>query len=376
MSLFFRSEKRSSSDHWFGVDGSSPVSAERAVHLAPVFASLRHIVDFISTLPLDSRKAEGESRRSIPLPAFITSTNEPGRSGMTAWLGQIAYGLAAHGNAVGWIIDADSFGLPTNISWLDRAAWSFASGQWYVNGQPVPSSRIVHIPWIVPPGQVLGLSPIEHYAAITRAGLSAQEYSDVKRGGGIPPSHLKNSSLELNPEQAAAIQKRAMASFSSGKPFVTGRDWSLELMTIPPNHAQFIETLKLSANQIAAIYGIDPREIGGSSGESLTYSTDESRSLNRANNMRPYLVRIERAFSRLQPRGEFTLFNVDATIRTDIKTRFEIYDLELTMGTRNVNEVRAKEDRPPVPGGDVYNVAPKTNGPAAPPQQRSEGDTP
>jgi phage portal protein BeeE len=88
------------------------------------------------------------------------------------------------------------------------------------------------------------------------------------------------------------------ASFASGDPFVTGNDWDLTMLTVPPNQAQFLETLQLTANQTAAIFGIDPREIGGSATESLTYATDESRSLNRANNMRPYLVRFENLIAR------------------------------------------------------------------------------
>ena len=232
-----------------------------------------------------------------------------------------------------------------------------------MGGQPVSESRIVHIPWIVPPGKKLGLSPIEHYAAMVRAGMSAQEYADLQRGGGLPPSHLKNTAKTLNPEQSADIRDRAALAFASGKPFVTGNDWDLTLPQIPPNHASFIETLKLSANQVAAIYGLDPREIGGSASEgSITYSNDESRSLNRANNMRPYIVRFEKAIERLLPARQFVRLNVDATIRTDVKTRTDVVGAQILDGRMSVNEARALEDRAPVPGGDYHNVpAPKAD---------------
>jgi phage portal protein BeeE len=144
--------------------------------------------------------------------------------------------------------------------------------------------------------------------------LSAQAYADVRRGGGLPPAVLKNTQQVLDSDAASAIRERAVAAFRSGKPFVTGSDWDLNISVIPPSHAQFIETLKLTAGQIAAIYGIDPREIGGEAAGSLTYSTDESRSLNRANDMRPYMVRLENAFNRLLPERQFVKLNVDATI--------------------------------------------------------------
>lgn len=346
---------------WWPESGGSHgavVTERTATHLAPVFASLRHITDYISTLPVDAYRSVGGSRTATVLPKLLRSQNDPGRQGVEQWLGQAAYGLAAHGNCVGWVVEADGYGYPSVVRWLRREDWSFdeRTHQWTVFGHPVPSSQVVHIPWIVPTGRTLGLSPIEHYATIVRAGLSAQEYADVRRGGGVPPAVLKNSQLQLEPEQTSRVRELAVQAFSSGKPFVTGKDWDLQLLTIPPNHAQFIETLKLSANQIAAIYGLDPREIGGSASESLTYSTDESRSLNRANNMRPYIVRLENALNRLIPERQFIKLNVDATIRADIKTRTEVVGAQIKDGRMSVNEARALEDRGPVPGGDRYNV--------------------
>jgi HK97 family phage portal protein len=366
MSLFFRRSERRSAD-WSDTDLSSRntrITPERAVYLAPVFASLRHIVDFASTLPIDSyRVTANDGRQPAELPAILQSQEQLSMPGIPQWIGQAMYGLAAYGNAVGYVAEADSMGQPTLVHWLKREDWNFEefTKQWFANGTPVPTSRILHIPWIVPPGWTIGLSPIEHYAAITRAGLSAQEYADVRRGGGIPPSILKNNKLTLDTEQAARVREQAMIAFASSRPFVTGADWDLSVPMIPPSHAQFIATLKLSATQIAAIYGIDPREIGGEIEQSLTYTNDESRALNRAANMRPYLVRLESAVNRVLPEAQRIKLNVDATIRTDTKTRVEIEEMELNMGTRSVNEVRALEDRPPVPGGDFYNIpAPNT----------------
>ena len=368
-----RGEQRRLPDQWFNVDPDRTVQSveESATRLVPVFAAIRHIVDFISTLPVDAgRNSTDGARQESNLPALLRSQNEPGRAGVGQWFGQAAYGLAADGNAVGWIVETDGFGFPSVVRWLGRKDWGYDEGTkvWTVGGQPVPASRLFHIPWIVPPGKVLGLSPIEHYAATVRSGLSAQDYADLRRGGGIPPSVLKNNRLQLDPEQAAQVRERAVSSFASGKPFVTGADWDLTVTAIPPNQAQFLEMLRLTTDQIAAIYGIDPREIGGVAADSLTYSTDESRSLNRANNLRPYIVRIEDAVNRILPERQYIKLNADATVRTDIKTRFLIYEMELAMGTRSRNEVRALEDRPPIPdpAANMFNIGPKLPEPVEP----------
>jgi HK97 family phage portal protein len=186
----------------------------------------------------------------------------------------------------------------------------------------------------------------------------------------LPPATLKNTQQTIDADAAAVIRDRAVAAFMAGKPFVTGNDWDLNISVIPPSHMQFIETLKLTASQIAAIYGIDPREVGGEAVGSLTYSTDESRSLNRANDMRPYMVRLENAFNRLLPERQYVKLNVDATFRTDLKTRTDVIGAKLKDGRYSLNEARALDDEPPVPGGDFHNL------PAPPAAPNTRGELP
>jgi HK97 family phage portal protein len=353
VSLFFRHEKRSAERVW---SGRSATSTGEATHLVPVFASVRHIVDYISTLPVDFYRKSNGVRVPASTPELIRNVSD--EFGLDRWFGQFAYGLATVGNAVGRITASGQSG-PTMIEWShDWTSLGDGVGDpWWVDGRQYGRASVAHVPWIVPPGKRTGLSPIEHFAAITRAGLAAQDYANVSRGGGLPPADLTNKLLsEMPRELVAAAQEAASAAFASGRPFVHGKDWELKAVTIPPNQLQFIETLKLSANQIAAIYGIDPREIGGSASESLTYSNDESRALNRAHNLRPYIVRIENAVNRWVSGPVFMKFNVDATIRADVKTRTEVVGAQIADGRLSVNEARALEDREPVAGGDFHNI--------------------
>jgi HK97 family phage portal protein len=372
MSLFFKARGEARS-HWFGTGAESftgnRVSDDTALRLAPVFAAFRHIVDYVSSLPVDAYRLDGGARQELSLPQLLARQDDLGGPGLVTWMGQAAYGLAT-GNAVGWINDTDGYGYPVDVTWLHWSQWTYDEygKQWTVLGQQVPSSRLVHIPWIVPPGKRLGLSPIEHMASIICAGMSAQDYADLRRGGGIPPAVLRNTQKTISPDAADVIKKRASASFAKGEPFVTGNDWDLTLMSIPPNQAQFVETLKMSANQVAAGFGIDPTEVGGQAANSLTYSTEELRQINRAANMRPYLTRIERGLSRLMPSKQYIRLNVDATMRVDIKTRTEVVGAQLADGRLSVNEARQLEDRLPVPGGDFHNVP----APSAEPITRGE----
>jgi len=355
VSVFFRTPEVRSSPEWFALGDPSPsaVSEARATSLTPVFAAIRFLVDYVSTLPVDFYRLDGKKRVEVAVPTLAQNIDD--EVGLGTWLGQAMYAIAVKGNAVGRITPGPDG--PIGVRW--SADWSAGTnvGEWFLDGNALPDKLVAHIPWIVPPGMRLGLSPIEHYAAIVRAGLSAQDYADVKRGGGLPPAVLKNTAKTLDPAVAATASDRAAKSFAAGKPFVVGSDWELNAMTIPPNHAQFIETLNLSANQIAAIYGIDPREIGGTPAQgSVAYTNDESRALNRAQDAAPYVVRLETAVNRMLPAGVYMKLNVDARIRADIKTRTEIVGAQIADGRLSVNEARAFEDLAPVTGGDFHNV--------------------
>ena len=386
MSLFFgRGESRAMTSWLTDSSTAGRVTPDRARYLTPVFAAFRHIYDYTSSLPVVPYRTDEQGRRvRMPsLPTLLASCERgdgPAGTGygVRQWFGQAALALALDGNAVGFVHSTDNYSLtpergrPTDVRWLARRDWEYdeSTRQWFVYGRPVSAEQVVHIPWMPLPGFVLGLSPIEHYAALVSAGLSAQEYADVKRGGGIPPAILRNVMKVLDPKAAAAVQAKAVQSFASGRPFVTGKDWDLSIVSIPPAQAQFIETLRMTASGIASIYGLDPREVGGQAGDSLTYSTDESRALNRANNMRPYVERLEQAVSRLLPASQSVNLDLDSTIRADIKTRTDVMRTEIELGVASIDEWRHRTDRMPVPGGDIYRIP----GPKAPePTVRSEG---
>lgn len=362
MSLFFRSaEQRSvtaSDVPWsHGGDPVESVSERKALGLVPVFAAVRHITDFSSTLPLHAYRKAGEERIRTPLPQLFRTLQSTGE--LSAWLCQGMSSMVIHGNAVGWIVARDGMGFPTNVVWLERSDYDVddSSGRsvWYVKGRKVSRIDLVHIPWISVAGRTLGLSPIEYYAATVQSGRLAQQFgNDWFAGGGFPPAVFRNTARTVDPAQVSTIRARLQASIRRHEPLVTGNDWEYTPITIPPEQAQFIESQKLSANQVAAIYGIEPDEVGGEAANSLTYSNEESRQIKRAANLRPYLTRFEWAFASWLPERQFVSFTTDAPIRIDTKTRHEVYKIQREIGLRSINEQRALEDLPPVPGGDVY----------------------
>ena len=135
------------------------------------------------------------------------------------------------------------------------------------------------------------------------------------------------------------------------EPLVYGRDWDYKPVVVPPSEAQFVEAMRMNASQIAAVLHLPPERIGGSRSDSLTYSNVEQGALQIIEALRPWLVRLEHSFFDLLPERRYTRFNADALLKTDTKTRTEIYKAQREMGMRNVDELRDLEDLAPLPAG-------------------------
>ena len=76
------------------------------------------------------------------------------------------------------------------------------------------------------------------------------------------------------------------------------------------------------------------------------YSTQEQSTLQMIEALRPWLVRLEHAFFALLPANRYVRFDSDALLKTDLKTRTEIYGLQRTIGPAD----HRRDARPGGPG--------------------------
>lgn len=343
---------------------SSVAVAERAMSLVPLWACVRILADSIASLPVQLYRRDGATRTPISyIPQLLFAP--AARDDLFQWIHKAVYSLALRGNAYGLVVRRDDFGFPTMIEWLnpddvyvDELRPTLPVYYWM--GVEVPREDIVHIAWMVPPGHVVGLSPVAAFARTIGIGLATTEYGlSWFDNSGTPPATMKNTQKTITRDESEEIRDRLMASIRSGKPLVYGADWDFTALSVSPEESQFIETSRLTATQIAAIFGVPPEMVGGESGGSMTYANVEQQSINFVNfSLRPWLVLLESKLSALMPGREFVRFNVDAMIRADTLTRYQAHGLALDKRWKVVNEVRAIEDMAPVPWGDEPNPVP------------------
>jgi HK97 family phage portal protein len=346
---------------------TTAVSTTSALSLIPVFASVRIIADNVASLPLQLFRRDGSSREPISfVPDLFWAPDAQGD--LFTWLHKCVMSMALRGNAYGLITQRDALGFPTMVEWLNPDdVWVDEENPvrpvYYWQGRKVPRDQIVHIPWVVLPGHVVGLSPVALFAQTIGAGLTVTEYGrSWFINGGTPPAVLKNVAKTITPDEGEEISDRLAGRVRSRKPLVFGSDWDFTALSVSPEESQFIESMRLNATQIATIYGVPPEKVGGDTGGSFTYSTVEMNSIDLINStLRPWLVRLESAFSRLMPGREFVRFNIDAMLRTSVIERYTAHGMALAQGWKNRDDIRGLENLSPLPpgqGGQDYGAVP------------------
>lgn len=385
MSIFFRaSEQRAASyqDAWLSGNpmSSGSLSVER---LVPLYGAHRLIIDSVASTPLHGYREDGDGllRRLSRQPALLTT---PPWGTPFTWKAQYAASMLSDGNAFGYVTSFDSTGWPASLMWMCpydvEVDETGATPRYEYNGVDV-TARMVHIPWIVPAGKFRGISPLKAFKTAWETGVSAQQTArDWFVGGAIPSGHLKNTNGSLDQTQSDAAKARFKAAVQGRDVFVSGDDWDYTTIGVPADEARFIEAIRMTATQVAVVYGIPPEEIGGESGgSSLTYATLEQNDIKLSKRtVKPWAVRLEEALTRVMPRPQYAKFNLDADIRTDLKSRMEAHEIAQRAGVRTNEEVRRLEDLPPLTTDEraAWLEAWRNQQPEAAPPQEGTPDAP
>jgi HK97 family phage portal protein len=332
-----------------------PVNADRALRSSAVFACVRLLSDAVSTLPLAVfRAGEAEPITTPPL-LQRPSADFPQ---LSDWLWAVMASLLLRGNAWGVITDRAGPGLlPSQVDLVDPDAVGVSNeaGRWVVRigGEVQDRADLFHVrayPWA---GKLEGLSPVSFARESIALGIAAEKFAARFFGdAGIPSGYLYSDQRMDKPKvdqvkaqwEAAHRGRRGTAVLSQVK---------YQPLSISPEESQFLGTIQANVATIARFYGIPPGMLAGSElGGHEDYSSPEQRATDLLTwTLRPWLTRLERAISTLLPSTQSAKFNPGAFLRPTTRERYEAHRIAIEAGFLTVNEVRALEDRPPLPGG-------------------------
>jgi HK97 family phage portal protein len=331
-------------------------NVDDALSLSALYACVRLLADSVASLPLQVYRDTGNDTK-IKLPGNALFSQPAARGTLYDWLYSCMTSLLIHGNAYGLITSRDGFGFATTIEWFKTTAVhvveeGFNGARYFYQGSEIPLEDMVHIRAFTVAGCVEGLSPVQTFGPLIASGLSALQYgNDWYAAGGFPPGTFKNSLRGVNTSESDEIRSKLSTAIRNRQPLVYGSDWDYHPIAVPPEEAQFIAAMRLNATQIAAIYDVPPERVGGEQSGSLTYATQEQDQIRLALTVQRWTTRLEHAFFPLLPERQYVKFNIDATIRTDLKTRHDVYMVDRKMGLKNIDELRALDDLDPLPDG-------------------------
>ena len=222
-------------------------------------------------------------------------------------------------------------------------------------------SQVIHIKGLSWNG-ITGYSVIEVLAEALGLGLATQKFGSAFFGNGIHADGIMMYPNKLGPEARENLRS-GWDKFHKG----TGKSFRMLLLeegikfqqlTIPPEHAQFIETRGFEVRQVANILGLPPHKLGDDSRTSFNSLEQENRSYLQ-DALEPWLCKWEEEFrdkvlseEEKQSESHTIEFVRDALLRPDAKTEVEVMTAELNNGMVNLDEIRAVKNRPPLPDGE------------------------
>jgi HK97 family phage portal protein len=371
-----------------------------ALRVGDAWACVRVLCDSIASLPVKVYRDTGQGRVPVPDGRLSRLLAHPSPGSTSADLfSSIMCHLQVNGNCYlgKW---RDSSGEIVALSPLPPSAVTVVLkgmeiGYWvWLPDQDQTlfgESDILHIKGLsgvstTYGGDLVGLSPVTMARLTLTLSSNLQESSQAYFLNGSRPSGILSVQVAQSDATMEAIRERwdtrHAGTENMSRVAVLSGQATFTPVSFSADDSQFLQQRELSAREVARVFRIPGWMIDAiPQHASHMYSNVNQANLNYVqHSLRPWLVRIERAFSAdsdLCPGGSYLSFDLDGLLRGDPDLRTTIYQRALgttgagvAPGWMTVEEIREAEDLPPMqhaePGQASAMVeVPSTNGASA-----------
>jgi HK97 family phage portal protein len=225
----------------------------------------------------------------------------------------------------------------------------------------VSKDDMIHITEMRKPGALRGLSRVSELKDNLGLASALQSFAARFFGQGATVQGIIEFPGNLTREQATNLRDNFDISHKgyrkAHKTGVLSGGAKYTKTGTAPDEAQMLESRKLAIEEIARMFRVPPHMIAITTPGAMSYASLEQNNINFVvHTLRPYLEKIEQAYTRLLPSEAFIKFNVDGLLRGDYTTRIQGYSIGLQAGFYSVNDVRRFEDLRPVEDGDQFRV--------------------
>lgn len=328
-----------------------------------------------ASLPIDVFKKAGKLRTPLPnhaVETLLDSTPNPEMSSMDLramlWAHFLLWGNAyakivwSGGKPVAlWPLQPDCMEIKRHEVTGDLVYLYTPPGK---SAVPYESKEVLHIRWFSLDG-INGLSAIAQARQSIGRNQSAEEYGSRFFANGAKPSLAIEYPAKLGDIAIKNLRDSFQDTYggveNAHRIAVMEQGAKISPLSINPRDAQFLEQEQYNDEKIAMLFGLPPSMIGLTS-KSTSWGTGiaEQKQGMLTFTLSPLLTFFEKAFERCLLRGNepgvYIKHNLDAFLRSDIKTRFEAYAIGVDKGIINRNTCRSYEDLDPFAGGEIYTV--------------------
>lgn len=359
---------------WFGGEPShsgESVTVDTALTLDAVWACARLVSQTIATLPLPlyERDDQGRSRVAPQHPLYRVLHDRPNAE-MTAvefWQAMFACKLL-WGNGYAEIVRGAGNRViallpmrPDRVQVTRETDGSLTYRYTYQGQtQTLSEDQVLHLKGFSLDGQ-MGMSAVAAGRHSLGTAMGAERVAGRIFKNGMRPSGTFVAPAYLTKEQrqdARTFLEQYRGAQNAGKVPLLEGGWTFVPLSLPPEDAQLLETRGFNIEVICRWFGVLPVMIGH-----MDKATAWGTGLEQMNlwfltyTLRSHLKAAEQAIwtKCLTPAEQqrfFAEFNVEGLMRADSKGRAELYSAEVTHGLSTPNEIRARENKPPLPGGD------------------------
>lgn len=312
-----------------------------------------------SMSPFDAYAPDGVTKLDDqPLICTRPTTNW----GVFDYIAQAVASAMMRGNFVAKLADFDADGWARQaVPAPAEICWAFYDSDGYlhytIGGQLYDPSEVLHVRGFSLPGVPWGLGMVEKHRRAWGHILEQQHMAaDVYSRGAVPTGVMTTDRPVMDAGQAQEVGDQWVERFGRGskRPAFIPQNWKFQPISWSPEDAQFLQSRQFSVAEIALMADLDPSDLGAAldsgQGSSITYSNIEQKQIARTvDSYGPWMRRFEEAWSDLLPGGNTCRLDPDRLMRMDAKTRAEVNQINITTGVDTVDEIRAKDGKPPLP---------------------------
>ena len=325
------------------------------------------IVNTLAALPWHVYRDKTER---LPTPAWIddpqalrldgrvvdtASVNETRWSSVDVW-GQWILSALWWGDGFIYVPSRDITGAPKPPLWvLHPDDVKVVDGRYHVADVRLDPGEIIHLRGEQPIVNGRGTGVLTRFAGELGVAKSLGGYIGSAFAAGVPAGYLKTTQPNVTQEQADNLKQRWMTQHGGRRSIaVLNATTEFHPLTWSPVDTDAMDFARLTLTQVALMFGLPPGMLGGPTGDSLTYSTNETRMLELYElTLLPWIARIEAVLAAQLPAGTKARVEVDGLLRADTKTRYETYAIGIPLGIITRDEARALENRPPIATGGI-----------------------